>query len=279
MRERRGEDSDAAGARGEDLVADDERLKVRHTPPHRRDRVLDAAQPALGQIVFQAADAIEHVVHPAAGDLLHDLLEFLALAEGVEDRSDRAEFERVGPEEHQVVEHPVQLGKQSAGPHGAHGHFHAEHRLDPKHHAEFVAERREPVVPVGQHDDLAVVADLEKLLGSSVHVADDRVGRDDPLAVNDDLQPQDAMRRRMLWADIEDHVGRGQAACAHPDRQFRRGRCRAHPATLWRDPPIVAEPASVVDAGGLGAGSLRLPPALKQGQAHTFGIRREMSDR
>ena len=168
------------------------------------------ARPAGRQVLLEAADPVEHVVHPAAGDLLHHRLQRLALAERVEDRRDRAELDRVGAEEHQVVEHPVQLGEQRAHPDRPYRHLHAEHPLDGEHDAELVGERRQPVVPVGQHDDLPVVADLEELLGAAVHVADDRARRDDPLAVEVSAQPQHAVRRRVLRADVEHHVGRRQ---------------------------------------------------------------------
>ncbi len=85
-------------------------------------------------------------------------------------------------------------------------------------------------MPVGQHEDLAVVAHLEELLGAAVHVADDRLGADDPLAVDDDPQPQHAVGGRVLRADVEHHVGRGEAARAdaHGQRPTasvgRRGR-------------------------------------------------------
>ena len=171
---------------------------------------MHAPQPAGRQVLLEAADPVEHVVHPAAGDLLHHGLQLLALAEGVEDRRDRAELQRVGTEEHQVVEHPVELGEQGAGPDRPRWDLHAQQLLCGKHDAELVGEGGEPVVPVGQHDDLAVVADLEELLGAAVHVADDRLGRDDPLAVDDQLEPQDAVRRRVLRPDVEHHVGGGE---------------------------------------------------------------------
>jgi hypothetical protein len=44
-------------------------------------------------------------------------------------------------------------------------------------------------VPVGQHDDLAVVAHLEQLFRAPVHVSDDRLAGDHPLAVEHQLQP------------------------------------------------------------------------------------------
>ena len=103
-------------------------------------------------------------------------------------------------------EDPVQLGQQGARPRGALRHRDAQHPLGGQDDAQLVAECRKPVVPVGQHDDLPVVADLEQLLGAAVHVADDRLGRDDALAVEHQPQPQHAVRRGMLRADVEDHL-------------------------------------------------------------------------
>ena len=225
---RRAEHADPAGAGVQDLVAHDHALEVGQPPAHGRDRRGDPRQPAGREVLLETADPVEHVVHPAAGGLLHHRLQLLTLAEGVEDRRDGPELEGVGAEEHQVVEHPVELGQQGAGPGGPLGHLHAEHRLDPQHHPELVAERREPVVPVGQHDDLPVVAHLEQLLRAAVHVADDRLGADDALAVDHDPQPQDAVGRRVLRADVEHHVRGGEAAGAHAHGELSRRRGRGH---------------------------------------------------
>ena len=126
------------------------------------------------------------------------------------------------PEEHQVVEHPVQLGEQRAHPDGALGDLHAEHPLDGEDDAQLVGERRQPVVAVGEHDDLPVVARLEELLRAAVHIADDRLRVLDPLAVEDEAQPQHAVRGRVLGADVEHHVGALRRA-ADADRGLRRG--------------------------------------------------------
>ncbi len=218
--------ADPSGACLEDLVADDERLEVRQPAANRRHGIRDAVEPAGGEVLLQAAHAVEHVVHPAAGGLLHHRLELLALAERVEDRGDGAQLQRVGAEEHQVVEHPVELGEQGAGPDRSLGDLHAEHLLDAQDHAELARERREPVVPVREHDDLAVVADLEELLGAAVHVAHDRLGAHDPLAVDHDPQAKDAVGGRVLGADVEHHVGRCQAAGTEPHGQLALGRGR-----------------------------------------------------
>ena len=119
-------------------------------------------------------------------------------------------------------EDAVELGEQGPQPDRTDRDLHPEHRLDPEDDPELGGERGQPVVPVGQDGDLPVVADLEQLLGATVHVADDRLGRDDPLAVEDDLQAQDAVRGRVLGADVEDHVGRGETA--RPDRDVERAR-------------------------------------------------------
>ena len=148
-------------------------------------------------------------------------LERLALAERVEDRRDRAELERVRAEEHQVVQHPVQLGQQGARPDRAHRDLHAEHPLGGQDHAELVGEGGQPVVPVGQHDDLPVVADLEELLGAAVHVADDRLARRRSLAVEGQPQPQHAVGGRVLRADVEHHVGGGELARTRADADGR----------------------------------------------------------
>ena len=77
--------------------------------------------------------------------------------------------------------------------------------------------RREPVVPVGQDDDLAVVADLEELLRTTVHVAHDRLGVDHALAVDDDPQPEHAVSRRRCGPML-----RTMSAVARPRRRSPR---------------------------------------------------------
>ena len=76
-------------------------------------------------------------------------------------------------------------------------------RGDERH---LVRERRQPVDAVDQRRDLRVGAVLGELLVAAVHVADDRIGRDDALAVEAHDEPQRAVRRRVLRPDVEHHV-------------------------------------------------------------------------
>ena len=262
------EHPDPAGARLEDLVAHDQRLELRHPAPDRVDRGAHASEPPGRHVLLEPTHPVEHVVHPPAGRLFHDRLQLLALAEGVEDRRDGAELERVRAEEHQVREHPVQLGEQGAQPHGPLGHLHAEHRLDAEDHPELVAERRQPVVPVRQHGDLPVVAHLEELLGAPVHVADDRFGRDDPLTVEHHPQAQHAVGRRVLGADVEHHVGRREPPGTHADVEGAPARLRGHAASL---PHAADRPCS---AAGEGVAAGRPALVVEPHEQQPVGVRR-----
>ena len=76
-----------------------------------------------------------------------------------------------------MAEHPVELREQGARPDRALGDLHAEHPLHGEDDPELVGEGGQPVVPVREHERLPVVADLEQLLRTAVHRADDRAGR------------------------------------------------------------------------------------------------------
>src|SRR5947209_3044326 len=102
-------------------------------------------------------------------------------------------------------------------------------------------------MPVGQNDDLAVVANLEELLGASVHVADDRLSRDDPLAVQPKDEAQHPMRRRVLRPDVEHHVSRGQVAGGH--RQLGRHDVDRATRTAVGRPVSVGAVTDVTNAG------------------------------
>ena len=201
---------------------------------------------------------------------------------------DAAQLQRVRAEEHQVVQHPVQLGEQRTRPHRALGDLHAEHPLDGQDDAQLVGERRQPVVAVGEHDDLAVVARLEELLGAAVHIADHRLGVLDALAVQDEPQPQHAVRGGVLRADVEHHVGALRRA-ADADRRLRHGNsvalCSATPGPeSWTPGRAQARPGpqSAARAGPTGCSSQPKSPrpaapvssAASPGRAEGAHVRR-----
>ena len=113
---------------------------------------------------------------------------------------------RVRAEEGEVAEDPVELGEQGPGPHAARRDLDAGQPLGGQHHAELAGERTQPVMPVGQDDDLPVVAGLEEFLGPAVHIADDRVGRHDPVALQGQPQPQHPVPGRVTGAQVDQQV-------------------------------------------------------------------------
>ena len=93
-------------------------------------------------------------------------------------------------------------------------------RVDERH---LVGEARQPVDPVDQRRDLRVGAELGELLVAAVHVADDRVGRDDALAVEAHHEAQRAVGRGVLRPEVQDHVA-GVELDVRPARRRGGGR-------------------------------------------------------
>ena len=82
----------------------------------------------------------------------------------------------------------------------------AEQPLRAEREGDVVARRVEVVLAVGPRDDLVVLAVLADLLEAAVQVADVRDAAHDRLAVELEHQAQHAVRRRMLRADVDEHV-------------------------------------------------------------------------
>ena len=197
---------DVAAPGEDDLVAHDQLLVLVHDAAHRGEHLVCARDETARQVVLQAADACVGVMHARAGHRLDEVLHHLAFAERVEQRRDRAELQRIGAHEHEVVHDPVPLGEHRADPLRPVGHLDLAQTLDRDRPSELVVERRQPVVTVHQHERLARVAELGKLLRAAVHVTDDRLGTLDDLAVELDHNAEHPVRGRVLRTDVEDHV-------------------------------------------------------------------------
>jgi hypothetical protein len=89
---------------------------------------------------------------------------------------------------------------------GPFGNFDAGQAFDCDAPPKLVVERREPVVPVHEHQGLEVIAVLCQLLRGPVHVSDDRLGSVDPLPVQLEHQPKHPVGRWVLGADVEHHL-------------------------------------------------------------------------
>jgi hypothetical protein len=100
-----------------------------------------------------------------------------------------------------------QLGEQGPQPGRTLWHLHPDQSLDSERRTEFVGERRDPVVAVGEHESLAVVAHLEQFLDAAMEEADLGFAGDDPVvAVKDQVEPQGSVSGGMVRADGEASV-------------------------------------------------------------------------
>ena len=107
----------------------------------------------------------------------------------------------------------------------------AQELLDRPTQTLVVGRRGHVVHPVGVRDAAVVGLGLEELLGAAVEVADDRLGVDDPLAVDPHHDAQHAVGRRVLRPEGDLHllaVGRTGAG-----RQL----AHASPSVLGPGPP------------------------------------------
>ena len=86
---------------------------------------------------------------------------------------------------------------------GAERDLEAEQLLDREHEAVLHAHRRAVIEPVEVRQRLGVGLVLDQLLGAAVEQADVRVDALDDLAVELHDQPQHAVRRRVLRAEVD----------------------------------------------------------------------------
>ena len=153
---------------GPDLVRD---------PPDVGEQGPFGVQPRGVGVGGQPADPVDHRVHPVAGQALELASELLPQRGG-----GGGDAEAVGHpgQEPQVAEHPGVLGQQGAQPDRARRDLQPEQLLAGERDGELGREGRLPVVAVGQHQDLPVVADLEELLDPAVQRTHDhrRLGDD-----------------------------------------------------------------------------------------------------
>ena len=219
--------ADAAAAREQDLVVDEQFGVLVDALRHVVDERLDGGEELRGRVEGDAADP--HVVRgePRAAGHLEQVEDALALAEHVHQR--RLPRARVVDERavgHRVAGDALQLGEDHAQVRRPLRHLDAGEELDGEAVAEVAAHGGEVVGAVGEGDVLGVGALLGELLHRAVEVADDHVHVLDALAVHDDAQAEHAVRRGVLGPDVEDvRLGRGgHRACTPGSSNGNLGR-------------------------------------------------------
>ena len=149
-------------------------------------------------------------MHALPGGHLEQVEDHLALAQAVEEDRDGAEVERARAEPDQVRGDAVELEVDHPQVLRARGHLGLEQRLDRAHIGHRVEVVGEVVHALDDRDHLPVGLVLGRLLDAGVHVADHRFDVAHDLALQRHEQPQHAVRRRVVRAEVErQQLGRG----------------------------------------------------------------------
>ena len=190
----------------EDLVAHEQLFELVAVVAHALHHRAGLVDPAPGEVVLQAADAVEVGVEAAAGDGLDQVEHVLAVAEGVEHGRDGAELHPHLADEQGDVGDAAELEEDRADVLRPRRRLDLHELLGGEDERHLVGERRQPVDAVDERRDLRVGADLGELLVAPVHVAADDVGPHDLLAVEANHDAERAVGGRVLRTDVEGHA-------------------------------------------------------------------------
>lgn len=230
-----GEVADVLAAGHEDLVLRQQFIDVADALLGVDEDFVAALDEVIGHFPREAADAEVGVHKAVAGDFLEELLDELALGEGVgEARAEDAGIDAEGAGEHEVTRQAVEFGEDDADVLGALGHLDVHEALDGHAVGLLGVELGEVLGAVGVADALAEVHRLHELLAAAVHVADVGDDVDDLLAGHDEHHAEHAVGARVLGAHIDGHVDDfgGVVVDNHPIHLLRlRPRAGCRPAT------------------------------------------------
>ena len=186
-----------------DLVLHQDREELVDALGHDLRERADLLLPADRDVLEDAADLEVARVHALARGHLEQVEDLLAVAEAVPEHRDRAEVERGRAEPDQVRHDPVELHVDHAQVLRARRHLEVEDRLDraaERHRVEVVGE---VVHPLDDRDRLPVRLVLGGLLDPGVDVADHRLDVAHDLGLERRDQPQHAVRRRVVRAEVD----------------------------------------------------------------------------
>ncbi len=187
----------------EDLVLVEQRLVLVEPRGQQRDELARLLLPARRDVLDHAADLDVARVEALAGRVLEEVEHVVALAAAPPEHRHRAQVERRRGEPEQVARDPVELEVDDAQVLRARRHVHVEQALDRHAVGHRVEVVREVVHPLDERDDLPVRLVLARLLDARVDVADDRLHREDVLALERQEQPQHPVRRRVVRTHVD----------------------------------------------------------------------------
>ncbi len=162
--------------------------------------------PAARQVVGDAADAVPGRVHAETGDGFDHLVGALAVGEGEEHRCHGADVLDVGAQVQQMILDAEELGHHHADEVDAVRHGDAGQFLHGQHIGQVVHHPAEVVDAVGVGDVAVPALALGHLLGAAMVVADLRHAIEDFLAIELQDDTEGTVGRRVVRAEVEEHV-------------------------------------------------------------------------
>ncbi len=149
---------------------------------------------------------VAEVVIRAPRERLMQGVDFLTLLEAVQERRERPHVDRGRAQPQQMTKNAVELHEDDAYDLAPLRHLDA-HELFYGHHVRAVVDqRREIVHSVRKRDDLIPRPVLTELLEGRVQVADVRDDACHRFAIELTDKPKNAMRRRVLRANVDEHL-------------------------------------------------------------------------
>ena len=157
-------------------------------------------------LVLQAADAESVRGEARAAIFLEDLENLFAIAEGVEQRRDGADIERMRAQPELVAGDAVQFGEDDADMLGARRRFHVEKFFDRLAVAQTVRDRGHVIHAVDIRIEHRISAVLANFLDAAVQIADDALEAQNFFAIEPQNDAQHAVRGGMLRAHVDDEL-------------------------------------------------------------------------
>ena len=150
-----------------------------------------------------AAETVEAVSEPGAGDPVQQVQDMFAVIEGIEDGGEGPQVQEIGADPHQVGGDAVQFAQNHPDEFSPLRHREAEEFFHRHAVALIVGQGVEVIDPAHVGQELLVVAILGHVFVAPVAVANDRFGLGDVLPVHRQEHPQDPVGAGMLRTQVE----------------------------------------------------------------------------
>ena len=190
----------------EDAVVDHQAHRILEQGREFVEPVGDIGEQLQRHVLVHAAGPEPGAVHAGTAGPLEKFQALLANLEHPDIRRHRADIHDMRTEVEHMVADPGQLGEQHTQILAAQRYLEIEQLLDRQHIAIFHRQRRAIIEPVEIGKRLQIGLVLDQFLGAAMQQTDMGIDPFDDLAIQLHHHPQDAVRRRMLGAEVDREI-------------------------------------------------------------------------